>query len=156
MKTVTKEQLLKTFPPTKAIVNLSQFQLSEGWLTNGFFAVKKQLEPKSSKQYRFRETKIRVMSVVEKTTKKLNEYQEADILNYIELQVWSRSKSFLIKLKSEDYEVWVNPQYISYLYQGMEFFKDLKIMIGKDINDPIAFVVDGEIQGLVIGFRNQE
>lgn len=154
MKTINPSQLLKVFRPTKSTINLGRFQRNDGWLTNGFFAIKQQLEPKASKDYRFRDSKVNVQSILDKTTKKLPEYQEAAILNYIQMGGWD--SSFLVKLKSESYEAWVNPRYISYVYQGMAFFKDLKIMIGESVSDPIAFVVDGEIQALVMGFRNQE
>lgn len=154
MKTVTLQNLLKTFKPTKATINIRQFQKSEGWLTNGFFLVCATLEPKSSKEYRYRESDIKTQSLIDRVAKNLGKYEVAEIINHFELGGWD--EKFLVKLQSENYTAWVNPRFVSYVYQGMAFFRDLKIMIGENANDPIAFVIDGEIKGLVMGFRKSE
>lgn len=154
MKTITLQQLSTIYRPTKSLIDVKHFQRSGGWLTNRFFLIREELEPRSSQDYRFKDSDVDVRVVIDSTINKLRNYEEAQVVNHIEV---SSIGDFLIKLKSENYDAWVNPRYISYLYQGMEFFKDLKIMIGKDIGDPIVFVAGtDEINALVMGYRNPE
>lgn len=154
MKTLSNHALLRAFPPTRTTF-FDRFQSTEGWLTNGYFIIKEQLEPKSSRAYRYQKSDVKAQSVVDKTSKNLGEYEVAEIQNQLKI---SFDKTFLIKLESESGKfVWCNPRYISYVLQGLSVFQDLKIMIGKDYTDPIVFTdQDNQILAMVMGFRNEE
>lgn len=159
MKTLSNHALLRAFPPTKSIIFQSQFRRSSGWLTNGFFAIRENLEPKSSKDYRFVESDVNISRILSDLEKKIASrdtvfYESAEILNQLEV---SFDKTFLVKLKSANFTGWCNPRLLAYALQGCYFFKDLKIMIGQNTTDPIAIVDDGnQILAMVMGFRHEE
>lgn len=125
---------------------------NEGWLTNGFFAIYKSLEPKVSQKLRYIQTDNKIKESVEKWVAKLDIYETAEIVNDIR---YSYDKTFLIKLKSENYEVWCNPKYLSYCLAGTGD-RHLEIKIGKTFSDPILLMRDNDILAAVMPFRNQD
>jgi hypothetical protein len=154
MNTINSYQLIKLFPPTKTSINLGFFRRSEGWLTNGYFAIREMLEPKSSKSYRFVDSDVKVSSMITKAENNITQgvYAVAEIANHFEL-----NGVMLVKLQAEGREAWVNPRFLSYLLQGCYYMKNLKIQIGTDINNPVLVTdSEGGILGLVMPFRRNE
>lgn len=154
MENINTNQLIRLFPPTKTSINISNFLHSQGWLTNGYFAIRSGFEPKVSKQYRFTDAEINFEKTIRDAEINITQdvYATAEIKNHFELQ-----GVMIVKLQAEGREVWVNPRFLSYVLMGVQYLRNIRIKIGTDYNNPVLITTDeNEVLGLVMPVRKED
>lgn len=163
MENINTNQLIRLFPPNKSTITQGDFRRTQGWMTNGYFAIQEKFEPKSSKSLRFIESEVDINKTVEAAKERLKsgKYRVAEIVNHFELQ-----GTMIVKLHAKENGkavAWCNPRFLSYVLQGCQFMRQIKIMIGDSYNDPILVVTEQRspddeviVLGLVMPVRKED